>query len=207
MYERVYGGDLLAVVLIAMQDDGVGQDRFYGGRTILEHQKAVLRAVADLRVVIYDIVIDAAGAKAVGSAKELEALKPSEKEAILERQRRASYADQAQIKTISALRDHFKPGTPVRHIPKPSHPTFIGTLFAEHLASDRIDTAVVMGYDANQCIKATVFGAPAYKSASYSTEYTEGLLDRNIKVITSRAVMASSYSPLDSEWGKLSSLR
>ncbi|MGA8658997.1 MAG: type VI secretion system tube protein Hcp [Chthoniobacterales bacterium] len=207
MYERCYSGDRLAVVLIDMQDDGVGQDRFYGGRTILEHQQAVLTAAGELNVVIYDIVIDAAGAKEVGSAKELEALRPIEKESILERQRRASYADKAQIKTISALRDYYKPGTPVRHIPKPSHPTFMGTLFAEHLASDRIDTAMVMGYDANQYIKATVFGAPAYKGTSYSTDYTEGLLDRNIKVITSRAVMASSYSPLDSEWGKISSNR
>jgi hypothetical protein len=128
----------------------------------------------------------------------------------------------------------------VRHIPKPSHPTFTGTLFAEHLKADGIKSVVVMGYDANQCIKATVFGVPsetreeaerlpsgdevaavmerhptltlqeaqrrATPTKKVTSPYVPGLLDRNIKVITSRAVMASSYRALEPEWGVISTL-
>jgi hypothetical protein len=163
-----------------------------------------------------------------------------EKAEILKRQRRLSYGDEAAVQTIAVLRDYFKAGTRVRHIPKPSHPTFTGTLFAEQLEADAIKAVVVMGYDANQCIKATVFGVPsetreeaqrepsakevegvmklhpkltvqeAQKQATpmkkVTIPYVPGLLDRNITVITSRAVMASSYRALEPEWGKIASL-
>ena len=144
------------------------------------------------------------------------------------------------MKTIPVLRDYFKAGTRVRHIPKPTHPAFAGTLFAEHLEQDGISAVIVMGYDANQCIKATVFGVPsetreeavgipkgsdveavmklhpelsvqeAQKRATptkkVTSRYIPGLLDRKIAVITSRAVMASSYRALESEWGIISEL-
>ncbi len=159
---------------------------------------------------------------------------------MLNRQRRLSYGDRAAVKTIAVLRDYFKAGTRVRHIPKPTHPAFAGTLFAEHLEEDGIKAVIVMGYDANQCIKATVFGVPsetrneaagepkasevevqmklnpkltvqeAQKLATPTKEvtssYIPGLLDRKIEVITSRAVMASSYRALESEWGIISKL-
>jgi hypothetical protein len=39
-----------------------------------------------------------------------------------------------------------------------------------------------------------------------TSRYIPGLLDREIDVITSRAVMASSYRSLESEWGIISEL-
>jgi hypothetical protein len=132
------------------------------------------------------------------------------------------------------------PISSARRIPKPTHPAFAGTLFAEHLKRDGINAVIVMGYDANQCIKATVFGVPsetrneaerepkgseveammklhpeltvqeAQKRATptkkVTSRYIPGLLDREIDVVTSRAVMASSGRALESEWGIISKL-
>jgi nicotinamidase-related amidase len=233
----------VAVVLIDMQASGdVGQNRMYADKTVLAHQQAVLRTAADLRMIVYDIVIDSAGARVMGEDwTKLDALSKQRQQEIVERQRRGSYAESAGVKTISVLRDLYKPGARVRHIPKPSHPSFVGTLFAEHLAADGIESVVVMGYDANQCIKATVFGVPsttrdeaereptareveavmkkepglsvsaaqakATPTKRVTLPYVEGLLDRNISVLTSRAVLASSYAPLEEEWSMLAGLR
>jgi hypothetical protein len=213
--KRAKREDAIGVVLIEMQSGGdVGQNRHCGGNTILEHQQAVLALVKEYNIVIYDIVIDAEGADEFGLAYKLKNLGSEKKAAILKRQRRLSYGDEAGVQTIAVLRDYFKAGS--------------------------IKSVVVMGYDANQCIKATVFGVPsetreeaereptakeieaimernpgwtlqqAQKQATptkkVTTPYIPGLLDRNIKVITSRAVMASSYRALESEWGVISTL-
>jgi nicotinamidase-related amidase len=154
-------GTRVAVVLIDMQDQNVGEDRVYGGKSILEHQKAVLAAAKDLNLIVYDIVIDTKSAYAFGDPYQLVNIPLEQKRAIIARQRRDSYEDKAPVRTMSILRDYFKPGTRVRHIPKPSHPAFLGTLFSEHLKSDGTEIAVVLGFDANQCIKATVFGVPS----------------------------------------------
>ncbi len=149
-----------AIVLIDMQADGdVGQRRYYGQHTVLEHQQAVLRKAAELKWIVYDIVIDQAGSAEWGNAYALSGASKERKAEILARQRRDSYAEAARVKTIGVLRNLYH-GARVRHIPKPSHPTFAGTLFAEHLEEDGVKAAIVMGYDANQCVKATVFGVP-----------------------------------------------
>jgi nicotinamidase-related amidase len=233
----------VAVVLIDMQSGGdVGQNRMYAGKTVLAHQQEVLKAAANLNMIVYDIVIDAPGSSVLGHDwRKLGELSPQNQQAIIEKQRRDSYAESAGIKTISVLRALYKPGARVRHIPKPSHPSFLGTLFNKHLEADGIESVVVMGYDANQCIKATVFGVPATTRDEAEREptgqeveavmrkepkltlaqaqakatptkpvtvpYVPGLLDRDITVLTSRAVLASSYAPLDEEWAMLAGLR
>jgi len=150
-----------AVVVIDMQSGGdVGQLRKYGDKTVLECQQAVLRKAASMNLVIYDIVIDANDAGGFGPAYDLATASQERKDEIVARQRRPSYAEAATIKTTGVLRNLYTGGL-VRHIPKPSHPSFIGTLFAEHLEQDGIESVIVMGYDANQCVKATVFGAPS----------------------------------------------
>ena len=84
--------DGLGVVLIDMQSGGdVGQNRHYGGKTILEHQQAVLAIVKKCNVVIYDIVIDTTGSGEFGNAYKLGDLGGKEKDAMLKRQRRLSY--------------------------------------------------------------------------------------------------------------------
>jgi nicotinamidase-related amidase len=233
----------IAVVLIDMQSTGdVGQHRIYGGKSVLSHQQAVLKAAAELHMIVYDIVIDPDDARKLDPRnRPVVDLEPEEKLELVKRQRRDSYAQAANIKTVSVLRDLYGGGAQVRHIPKPSHPSFIGTLFAEHLRADGIETVVVMGYDANQCIKATVFGAPGEERMQTDhnptdkevsalrekeqglslqqavdrlttkkkvvTPYTPGILDLEIDVLTSRAVMASSARPLEEEWGILAGLR
>lgn len=228
----------LAVVVIDMQSDGdVGQHRYYGHRTVIEHQQAVLQQAAALKLIVYDIVIDAAGAAEWGNAYRLGDLSSKQRQAIVERQRRGSYAEAARVQTVGVLRNLYH-GSQLRHIPKPTHPTFVGTLFAEHLADDGIEAVVVMGYDANQCVKATVFGVPsvtrdealreptgaevaevmrlnpaltvqqaqrqAAPTRQVTDPYVPGLLDLGLRVYTSRAILASSYAPLDPEWAALS---
>ncbi len=234
--DRLGKGGNVGVVLIDMQGDlekggDIGQNTHYGGTTALEHQQDVLQIAAGLRAIVYDIVIDRDGASEGGLT--------------VQRQRRDSYAEAARIKTSPLLAQHF-PGAQLRHIPKPSYPTFFGTLFAEHLAADGVDTVIVMGYDANTCVAETVFGNPAkieqvplrpisddemrkyldthpgdlplyardpkalrWKIAGGSKiettqPYTIGLLDSNIKVITSRAVLMCGSQMLRPEWGFLS---
>jgi nicotinamidase-related amidase len=234
----------IAVVIIDMQSGGdVGQNRMYAGKTILQHQQAVLRTAARLRMIIYDIVIDDRDANVLGHQHgTLASLSPEDKDAVLARQRRDSYADEARTSTLAVLRDLYRPGAQVRHIPKPTYPTFVGTLFAEHLQADGVRTVAVMGYDANVCVKATVFGSPleeqvdidgpaptpdailavmkknpkltpreaqlkaAAKTKTVVRPYVQGLLDRNISVLTSRAVLASSGRLLEPEWSVLAGL-
>src|SRR5262245_60533535 len=230
---RKRGNRGVAVVLIDMQFDSPAQGRQFGGKSSLQHQQAVLKKAGELRMVIYDIVIDSDDASAAQAA-----------DFDFRRQRRASYADGAGKKTIAAVRDHFGLAQ-VRHIPKPSHPTFRGTHFREHLQADGIEVAVVMGQDANQCCKATVFGVPATLAKrpkagvqqpspqavadwwrqnrrgepcsdaagrlamgafeEVDEPYVSGLLDHDIKVVTSRAVLVSAGT-LEPEWGILSQL-
>jgi nicotinamidase-related amidase len=243
--ERLMRADAsIAIVLIDMQtDNDVGQRAMYAGKTVLQHQQDVLKAAAALKMIIYDIVIDDVAAKAFGHATtELAGLPGERKQEILARQRRDSYVGQGKFTTVSVLRDLYRPGGLVRHIPKPSHSSFVGTLFADHLRADGIKTVVVMGYDANQCIKATVFGVPsttwnavdgpdptpdeilkvmqankkltqaeatlraAKKTKQIIDPYVQGLLDRDISVLTSRAVLASSNRALESEWAMLAGL-
>lgn len=234
--DRLGKGGNVGVVLIDMQGDlekggNIGQNTHYGGTPALEHQQDLLQIAAGLRAIVYDIVIDRDGAAEGGLT--------------VQRQRSDSYAEAARIKTSPLLAQHF-PGAQLRHIPKPSYPTFYGTLFAEHLAADGVDTVIVMGYDANTCVAETVFGNPAkieqvplrpvsdeemrkyldthagdlplyardpkalrWKIAGGSKiettqPYTIGLLDSNIKVITSRAVLMCGSQMLRPEWGFLS---
>jgi hypothetical protein len=49
--------------------------------------------------------------------------------------------------------------------------------------------------------------AKATPTKPVTVPYVPGLLDRDITVLTSRAVLASSYAPLDEEWAMLAGLR
>jgi hypothetical protein len=62
---------------------------------------------------------------------------------------------------------------------------------------------VVMGFDANQCIKGTIFGS----LPSSGRPYVKGLLDLGYTMITSRSILASSNRPLEGDtWGPMSGL-
>jgi hypothetical protein len=91
-------------------------------------------------------------------------------------------------------------------IAKPFYNSFQGTTLDEELNERRITQVIVMGFDANLCVRNTIFGTPA------ATEYTEkgkvdvpylgGLLDRGIAVFTSRVVLASSNGArLEADYG------
>ncbi|HEY8504416.1 MAG TPA: hypothetical protein VIL46_07515, partial [Gemmataceae bacterium] len=66
-------------------------------------------------------------------------------------------------------------------------------------------TLFVIGFDANQCVKATVFGTLGYTKGG-KKEYFGGLLDLGYTVVTSRILLASSGHPLEDEWGPLANM-
>lgn len=93
--------------------------------------------------------------------------------------------------TVGDLLEHFPDDE--RHIlvNKPSHSSFAGTNLAEELQERGIQTAIVVGFHADVCVKSTIFGAVGLNPPE---TYEDGLLDRGISVITSRAVLASNSS-------------
>ena len=99
---------------------------------MLEYQQNVLLMAAHFRMPVFDIVID----------KE--------------------FAEGRAVRTIFTVPEltHNYAGSLVRHVAKPDHPSFTGTDLAERLEADHVNSLVVMGFDANQCVKATIFGGP-----------------------------------------------
>jgi hypothetical protein len=61
-----------------------------------------------------------------------------------------------------------------------------------------IDIFVVMGYDANNCVAASMFGG--FKPAP-NNQFVKGILDRGYNVITSRSLLASTNEPLRADEG------
>lgn len=103
---------------------------------------------------------------------------------------------------------------------KPTHNAFDETGLADWLTRTGITWAVVMGYNANQCVGATVFGAlsrggyeggrrvvdkvtgaATYEGGKFVQNYIPGLLDRGVNVLTSRGILASGDSPLSASEG------
>lgn len=82
-------------------------------------------------------------------------------------------------------------------ITKPYYNSFQSTNLAEELKNRGIKLAIVMGFDANLCVRNTIFGTPTTKDYSGPNRpdqpYRQGILDRDISVLTSRVVLASSY--------------
>ncbi|HEX7640074.1 MAG TPA: isochorismatase family protein [Burkholderiaceae bacterium] len=81
-------------------------------------------------------------------------------------------------------------------IAKPFYNSFQGTTLEAELRERGITQAIVMGFDANLCVRNTIFGTPATvkytKEGAVPVAYLAGLLDRGIPVLTSRVVLASS---------------
>jgi nicotinamidase-related amidase len=91
-------------------------------------------------------------------------------------------------------------------IAKPFYNSFHKTILEAELNNRRIRLAIVMGFDGNVCVKNTIFGTPeadeyTKKDGKKKRDYLPGLLDRNISVLTSRVVLASSDgAPLDADY-------
>jgi nicotinamidase-related amidase len=83
---------------------------------------------------------------------------------------------------------------------KPTHNAFEGTDLDAWLKRERVKYVVIMGYNANQCVGATVFGGMGRPTAQ-GTPYIPGLLDRGYHVLTSRSILASGDAPLAASEG------
>ena len=74
-----------------------------------------------------------------------------------------------------------------------------GQSFEQILAGlNQIHVFVVMGFDANMCVAASMFGA--FQGAVPRT-FVKGILDRGYNVITSRSLLASANTPLKADEG------
>lgn len=107
--------------------------------------------------------------------------------------------------TLPALVEAMRPCAPEKkvEIDKPYFNSFQGTGLEDELRKRGIRLAIVMGYEANTCVRNTIFGTteePAYgPEGKYTMPYQPGLLDRGISVLTSRVVLAGT--PLVPEYG------
>ena len=81
-------------------------------------------------------------------------------------------------------------------ITKPFYNSFQETVLERELTDRGIQRVIVMGFDANLCVRNTIFGTPATskytEKGKVAVPYERGLLDRGIDVLTSRVVLASS---------------
>lgn len=132
-------GDVLlgrvAVMLIDMQDNVGGiTTKSFDGEDQVQHMAEVLKVAGNLNMRVYEIVID--------------------KDAALKGGKRG------KVSTIQALKQHIPESPRCRFMPKPYFNSFQDTPLAAWLKEDKIKTVVVMGYDANLCVKNTIFGTP-----------------------------------------------
>jgi hypothetical protein len=102
--------------------------------------------------------------------------------------------------TWKELTDEFS--TTVINIVKPKQPLFMGDeTYVENtlqkIRDHNVDYLVVMGWDANQCVAAAIFGVEPYTEA-----YVPGLLDYGWDVVSARNLLgANEDNELESKWG------
>jgi hypothetical protein len=103
-------------------------------------------------------------------------------------------------RTWSELSDHFS--STVIDIVKPHQPLFSGderyrTETYRRLQEQNVEYLVVMGWDANQCVAAAIFGVERSDRG-----FTPGLLDHGWNVVTARNLLgANETGALESKWG------
>jgi|GEM_PF-5836262 len=130
-----------------------------------------------------------------------------------------------QIPVINMVMGHFKtipliadylPGWAIT-MPKPTHNSCDRTELVEAMKSTGFKYWVVFGFNANQCVAATIFGSKSSKTVKrryrkfiekigkeevQEMAWCPGLLDRGFNIITSRLILASnSGSELSSREG------
>lgn len=170
------GAQAVGVMVIDMQRVDVGTEQHVPGLgTVAANQAAVLQAANGLGLTVFHIRIVRVDF-AHGNTNN-----PSIAEVVDNLPR----ADTGRLVSID----------------KPYYNSFQGTTLASDLAARQaLTTMIVMGHHANLCVQNTIFGTPA--ADEYTAQgkvprgYINGLLDRNIQVITSRLVLASDGGKL-----------
>ncbi|HEY3823940.1 MAG TPA: isochorismatase family protein [Bryobacteraceae bacterium] len=111
-------------------------------------------------------------------------------------------ADLAKQGTLRELSQRLRNRANVTTEKKPTHNAFEGTGLATWLERNRLvgGSCVVMGYNANQCVGATIFGGVGRPTAR-GTPYIPGLLDRGVNVLSSRGILASGGFHLSASEG------
>lgn len=189
----VQSGERVAVILIDEDKNPErlgGPDNVEKTSEVIEAQKQILQIVKDLNLMLVDVWIDTGAwdeqieqsEKSSNTAPELKALFPE------------------QVYTIG------KPSKNAFQSPKAPNETALG----EILASNGIQTALVIGFCGNQCVQSTIFGnhftLGGEKMFVYGSEgrmiwQIPGLLDRGIRVLTSRSLLVTTgMAPLSAEY-------
>lgn len=167
-----------AVILIDMQAASFGAER-HGRTTVAEAQGEVLDIAREVGIDVFEIRI------ARHAPQYTEGL--------------------TNHPTLPTLAAKLPTDNTLVRIEKPYFSTFEDTQFAAELTARHIQVAVVMGYDANTCVWNTIFGKPASIKATprgnVPTPYVPGLLERGIRVVTSRSILASHGAALDAKYG------
>jgi|SRR5579863_4738136 len=181
--------DSTCVIVIDMQaKDGYavsGADIEYNSNSVVDNQVSVLEAAAQYGMHVFEVRIE----KWINRKDEADGPET-----------RYFHKDPTLPEIIAAMRlsaaDKFVSMT------KPYYNSFQETELEDELRNRGIRLAIVMGFDANLCVRNTIFGTPAAiemipptadnRSGRVDRPYLRGLLDRDISVLTSRVVLASS---------------
>jgi hypothetical protein len=103
-------------------------------------------------------------------------------------------------KTWKCFTDHFS--SKVVNVVKPAQPLFMGnedyfTATVKKVRDTGATTFVVVGWDANQCVAAAIFGVEPS-----NRPFVPGLVDFGWNVVTSRNLLgANAVGELESQWG------
>jgi nicotinamidase-related amidase len=166
--------DRLGVILIDVQNRQVANldQRWNGATTILENMCLVLDEANRLRIPIMEFWM---------------AMRHD--------------ADLAKQGTIADLAGKLRERPNVTTEQKPTHNAFEATGLAAWIAGNQLDVCVVMGFNANQCVGATIFGGLGRPIAGVGQPYIPGLLDRGVNVLSSRGILASGGEELKASEG------
>ena len=166
-------GEISAVLLIDMQMREAkcaenGVHTTYNELSVLENQCAVLNTAVELRVPIFNVSIQ--------------------------------HAMRGEVPPLLPRLSLCLRGGDVTDFPKASANCFENTDLDTRLRRHRVGRVqyvVAMGWDANICVKNTIFSTPRTRT----NPRHPGLLERQYTVLTSRAVLASSVdAPLESPY-------
>lgn len=174
--------DRVGILVIDMQAKPGGKDKVsgadvrYNSNTVTENQASALEAAAAYGMHVFEIRITRVlqGAGVDGSTV---------------------YHNDPTVPELKSLMPAEGSSRYVA-IDKPFYNSFQGTSLADELRGRSIGTAIVMGFDANLCVLNTIFGTPEgaeyTKEGTQKRDYIDGLLDRDLTVITSRVILAAS---------------
>jgi nicotinamidase-related amidase len=195
----------LAVILIDLMSINNGVlEKWDGSKKVLNHMMEVLKKAEELGIPVFEFwKADNAGTYNIkkqrqdgGTILDLRKIlhKKNRRNTVYTLRKPSGNVFEGDVFTKRTDAGYVHPDEGV-----PGTAESAGQSFEQILAAlpNPIHIFVVMGYDANMCVAASMFGA--FHGTTHV--FVKGILDRGYNVITSRSVLASGNQPLKAEEG------